>query len=335
MHWHDLELPGAGSDAMAPLVLTVRAGGVRAGVPPFRVELASGRRARVVRGETTVLWFRGRRWYQGHWCLTASVPRETEVAVVPPITAAEVRAVDEPAGSAAWLRAWARWFARALIASPCTPLHAGEWQLVQLVPSGVDHLGMGKRADRARLDVAPLRDTLARPALEYRSYSRPDLLVATRAFSPPDAARVKAWRKHARDGTLPPLLALGIAGLAPTVLLDGHDRLVAAQLEGRTPAMLALWYTYDARRPASYLASNAEEREDLARTESFAALWGPTTTEQMNARYVWAYEGETYRDVRTRAFPIPGGRAQWDREVGARLDALGPGVDRAMLRDDG
>jgi hypothetical protein len=51
---------------------------------------------------------------------------------------------------------------------------------------------------------------------------------------------VKSWRKHARDGTLPPILLAWIAALDVYLVLDGHDRLRAAELEGTTPTVVAL-----------------------------------------------------------------------------------------------
>ncbi|PTL79149.1 hypothetical protein [Vitiosangium sp. GDMCC 1.1324] len=66
-------------------------------------------------------------------------------------------------------------------------------------------------------------------------------VLALREPSRPDASRVKAWRKHARDGTLPPVLLLYMELPQKWLVLDGHDRLQAALLEGITPPLLGLW----------------------------------------------------------------------------------------------
>lgn len=63
---------------------------------------------------------------------------------------------------------------------------------------------------------------------------------ALRDPSPPDAARVRSWRKHAREGTLPPALLAWISALDGYVVLDGHDRLHAAALEDVTPDAISL-----------------------------------------------------------------------------------------------
>ena len=59
-----------------------------------------------------------------------------------------------------------------------------------------------------------------------------DTVLALRPPSAPDSSRVKAWRKRARERVLPPVLLWWIEGLAAYVILDGHDRLQAASLEG-------------------------------------------------------------------------------------------------------
>jgi hypothetical protein len=65
-------------------------------------------------------------------------------------------------------------------------------------------------------------------------------VFALRDASADDASRVKAWRKHARDGTLPPALLAWISALDGYVVLDGHDRLHAASLEAREAPLVSL-----------------------------------------------------------------------------------------------
>ncbi|MGV9457142.1 hypothetical protein [Streptomyces sp. NPDC003635] len=67
-------------------------------------------------------------------------------------------------------------------------------------------------------------------------------VLPLRRLSAPDAPRVKAYRKHAREGTLAPVLLWSVTFLDGWLILDGHDRAVAALAEGWTPpcAVLAL-----------------------------------------------------------------------------------------------
>ena len=55
-----------------------------------------------------------------------------------------------------------------------------------------------------------------------------------------ESGRVKWWRKKARDKTLPPVLLWWFSGLRAYFVLDGHDRLLAAFLEGKGVDVLCL-----------------------------------------------------------------------------------------------
>ncbi|WP_285575955.1 hypothetical protein [Actinoallomurus iriomotensis] len=109
------------------------------------------------------------------------------------------------------------------------------------------------------------------PGLDRRPAGRP----AAKATAPPAYGRVKAYRKLARDGALPPLLLWWISGLDGVLLLDGR-----AQLER------------DARagRPAVDNAARAHQWR-------FGALYADLPAQR---------EG-------SRAWPLPGGSDAWDR----------------------
>jgi hypothetical protein len=65
-------------------------------------------------------------------------------------------------------------------------------------------------------------------------------VLPLRPLSAPDSSRVKALRKHARAGTLAPVLMWWVTFLDGWLLLDGHDRAVAALAEGVPPAGVEL-----------------------------------------------------------------------------------------------
>ncbi|MFF5725047.1 hypothetical protein [[Kitasatospora] papulosa] len=56
----------------------------------------------------------------------------------------------------------------------------------------------------------------------------------------PGDSRVKAYRKQAREGTLPPVLMWWVSGLDCHLILDGHARLAAAIAESVEPPLLRL-----------------------------------------------------------------------------------------------
>ena len=93
-------------------------------------------------------------------------------------------------------------------------------------------------------------------------------ILPLRRLSPPDAPRVKAYRKHARDGTLAPVLLWWVTFLDGWLILDGHDRAVAALAEGAPPECVELRHVpedEDWHRTAAELTeAHAQHARDLA-----------------------------------------------------------------------
>ena len=124
---------------------------------------------------------------------------------------------------------WAERFATWISESPYTPLHAGEWAL-----------GRPNRNTNS-FDDAAVRLVVDQRAGGYVDWSvRMPYPFTLRDLSHEDSGRVKAWRKCARNGTLPPLLVWWVSGLQAHVILDGHDRVLAAALEERSVPALVL-----------------------------------------------------------------------------------------------
>lgn len=94
-------------------------------------------------------------------------------------------------------------------------------------------------------------------------------VLPLRSWPAASDGRVKALRKLARDGALPPVVLLWVSGLQSWLLLDGHSRWVAARAEG--VAMRALGVLRPTARPSSMdeekrarLTSARASLEDLA-----------------------------------------------------------------------
>jgi hypothetical protein len=133
---------------------------------------------------------------------------------------------------------------------------------------------------------------------------------------------VKALRKQARAGTLPPLLALYVSGLAMYVLVDGHDRLQAAELEGQTPALLALSpIRKTAVAPAQLDEVAPRLTTGIERSLAAGRVLTRASTDNLNAILIRAYS-TTELTTKTRAYPLAGGSARWNLEVSERLRAL-------------
>ncbi|MCB9616021.1 MAG: hypothetical protein H6722_26600 [Sandaracinus sp.] len=154
------------------------------------------------------------------------------LAVVPPITAAEVRAAPSEV-DARWWAHWAHWMVDALCASERSPLEEGAWSVARMEP--VDH--------RPRyLDVG-----------EERGRSEDSLGGLFVGLAERDESRTKLWRKRARSHPVPPGLSWVLDGGGDLdVVLDGHCRLFGPsrsflrlrrrdRIDGGEPLDVATW----------------------------------------------------------------------------------------------
>ncbi|RCH67703.1 hypothetical protein DT019_15740 [Streptomyces sp. SDr-06] len=179
---------------------------------------------------------------------------------LPTLTAAEMRA------GADWPHRYARW----LEETGLGPLHHGRWRLTPRTTfaPGIWSCDFVQDWPDVTLDmlcgggwhgVLPLRPLPA-----------------------PDAPRVKAYRKHVREGTLAPVLLWWVSFLDGWLILDGHDRATAALAEGTQPACVELVRVPDEpdwQTTAEHITEAYEER--LARLAALPK--GPHTARQRHA----------------------------------------------------
>lgn len=254
--------------------------------PWFRCEYArpgEDYALQIVAGDVARLTFAIDDWWSS---LTMVRMRSDRCEVVPPIRADVARRAE-----------WLKHFAEALLASERSPLHSGSFWIVPA----------SKRRRPSAPHLPPLFD-LRLTFERGRKIWEPHHFGAVwplRDPSPPNAGRVKLWRKHAKNGTLPPLLLLSVTPLESYVLLDGHDRLLAALLEKKEPAALVLAPLRQGGAPVPAWQAHLEHQLSVAQTERFS----PKTIEGFNRQLIAAYGGETY-EVRTRCWPLRAARAK-------------------------
>nr|WP_260859710.1 hypothetical protein [Streptomyces cupreus] len=146
---------------------------------------------------------------------------------------------------------WPHQYARRLEESDGTPLRDGRWEL----------------ARRDRFEPGVWTEDFVRewPTGRLGLYCGGGWhgVLPLRRLSAPAAARVKAYRKHAREGTLAPVLLWWVTFLDGWVILDGHDRAVAALAEERVPECVQLSQVPDEgqwRRAAEEVTEAHEHR---------------------------------------------------------------------------
>ncbi|RKI19028.1 hypothetical protein D7Y15_06000 [Corallococcus sp. AB030] len=312
-----LETPGPG------LLLHVPATGRWARRPSVHLEAAPDYRIRLRGAGQTLLWARIDSYWDRAAFLrgTAPVPQ-----VMPALSAPEVRAVEAAPGTGPWWEAWAWRVARALVESPLSVLHAGSWCLRPVRAIAAEK--------SERHPVSPMEWGFGQPPMPPHSLSAvtrflhawnedwwdartehtPGVVLGLRAPSSAEDGRVKSWRKRARDGTSPPVLLLYVDILAKWLVLDGHDRLHAALLEGVEPPLLGLWPFVTPRNTASTVR---EEGALFSAEFQLRAGATPETVDRVNRMLLLNFTPDP-RGTVSRAWPLPGGRAAWREEISAR-----------------
>ena len=209
---------------------------------------------------------------------------------------------------------WLRLFAEALWQAPSSPLYPGEFRLRWLrdpllaPPQLVLQGPLGEESPSGRYMEASCQ-----------------VVFPTRLPSHRAASRVRMWRKRARAGQLPPLLAVRNAALGGYLLLDGHDRWLAAALEGTPPEVVVL---NAVRRLRYYVGINPRRIEQRRAVEAnlvkIARARNPARFQRAQAALLQFYGPSELEESISRAWPIGGGAAAWAAELLARAAALGP-----------
>ncbi|MEU2581890.1 hypothetical protein ABZ612_02770 [Streptomyces avermitilis] len=271
------------------LVLDIRD---RPGPPPLRLEAADGRLL-LRQGERPVLLGRVDPPRDGLFVHRLDGYRSP----LPPLRSALLR---DPG------RGLPDQYARWLEDSPHGPLHDSRWLLSEArsFPPYVWHHDFARSWPGSHLDWSG------------RGWQG---VVPLRRLSSPDAPRVRAYRKHARDGTSAPVLLWWVSSFDGWLLLDGHDRAVAALAEGRDPVCLVLSRAPDDeawRRTADEVTAGHERR--MARLGARPRPWADRQRATMERAYGDVMSWLPYEHAPTRCWPLPGGPAAWD-EIAARV----------------
>ncbi|MEU4078841.1 hypothetical protein DEJ45_07900 [Streptomyces venezuelae] len=239
-------------------------------------------------------------------------------SLVPPLRADTARTL---AGSP---ERWAHHLARYLDESPESPLHAGRWLLSRESPfQRWRHAGTSHAEYWSSMLVEGHPDGY----IDWHLHSGGWEVLPLRPLPAADDSRVKAYRKQAREGTLPPVLLWWVSGLDCHLILDGHARLAAAIAESVEPPLLELRRTV----PRDDLAARTHEavgvyEDELARFAELRAVRGPTVpdgTAIAGPKLARLLHDLSTRGRPTWCLPLPGGEAEWariSREVTAGHD---------------
>lgn len=255
--------------------------------PTLHLQAGPGRRLRLVGPHGPSFWAQVEECSYGVHIVRSSneAPR-----VLAPIDATRAASMDDRTR-------WVWWLAAQLCASPTTPLARGRCMSFE---RSTTFDGLSRRR--------MLGDLLTQGAHFDQDWPLDDSnVILLRELSDGASARVKMWRKFLRRRRLPPVVAWWCSGLHAHVLLDGHDRLHAALLEGVRPDVMVLT---DLRPRATALID--DERRDANERANELAYTPPAVTNLLLSEG-WD-ERRRWRS-RSPAFPLEGGDLRWEAEV--------------------
>ncbi|MFJ5778819.1 hypothetical protein [Streptomyces sp. NPDC093094] len=229
-------------------------------------------------------------------------------SVVPPLRADTARAL------AGRPDRWAHRFARHLAGSPGSPLHEGRWLLTRESPLLRRNHG---RLPQDEYWTSMLVEGHPDGYIDWFVHNGSWEILPLRPVPGATDGRVRAYRRQARDGTLPPVLLWWVSGLDCHLLLDGHARLAAAIAESVAPPLLHVHRT----APGDEVAAGTERavhsyEAELARFAQLRTLHGTAVPD--GAAVAGPLLARRLAELRTAprptwAWPLPGGRAEWSR----------------------
>jgi hypothetical protein len=282
--------------------------------PGIAVEVTRGRRLQIRQGSAVVFLAR----LDAASCYVDYLRLRGYRSVLPPVRWADARRMGGgPAEE--WDVRWAYRFADLLTTSGTGPLYPSRWLLQTSAPNLRYVAAFG-----SVLKPAPTADRWSEllvdddaGELDWYVHGGSGLVLPMRPMSRPDDARVKAYRKQVRDGTLPPILLWWVSSLDSYLLLDGHDRLAACLAEVVEPPLMTLTAVVDADEVDRRNAWSARRHvETTTHIEGEISKGTPGSTDALVAerrRFADDLVAPQLGAKPTRAWTLPGGVPAWNR----------------------
>jgi hypothetical protein len=223
---------------------------------------------------------------------------------------------------------WAKFFVQGLQSSNLSPLYNGLWALDCRQLSYDYHGPVWLGRTQSKWSVAKEEDLIFLTAndvyIDWGACGNGNLInLFAPHQKPQEVGRVKWWLKVAREQALPPLLVWHISALDACVLLDGHDRLQAALINGIAPTCLVLSSYTETANWLDEDKQNAILRQLQMIEEKMAkgVLVSQNTIAGINTALVQVFDNRPVERHQTRALANMTSQ-QWDAETRAFKSVL-------------
>jgi len=294
--------------------------------PTLRLHSGGANRFKLVNQANPVFWGNIAHDYQGAWFLRNDNEWELDQMPVRPITSQDIENSLALVGDdlSAY---WCRFFAQSLADSKASPLYQGKWQLTS---KG----GQVEQHDYALpVDSVKPENRFGfyheRPLWVDWGMSGSYILLSLKSVPDEENGRVKWWRKQVRQGTCPPALIWHIQSLSAYIVLDGHCRLRAFELENKMPEFVELSsvieHKFEVNEPrAEAVYKNLEERQQHR--------WkNPLNVDEINNLLIHIFDNTPLKQSINKAKASKLLASEWLKEVQS-FSGL-PGTDEPELRD--
>lgn len=279
--------------------------------PRLQLNSAQGRRARLSAGNQTLFWAQiADGYYDVN--LYRTLPKSADVNLLTHITSLEIEQ-RRNLPKEQKLKSWAKHYIEALQNNPLTCLYDGLWS-------------MHYQTHNKRNVLPYFAPSIEQDSTFYKhhyvsvnwGFNGSDRII--NLFAVPENleehGRIKWWRKIWREGQMPPILLWFISYLDAFVILDGHDRLQAALLEGGVPDCFVLSsyteqaHTCNAERQAALLRQISIYEERMANKIEI----NPSAWAGLQSALIEAFDNRSHRHYISRSWATLTVE-QWDEEV--------------------
>ncbi len=206
----------------------------------FSIEACGKRFFSVKYCDQTLFWVRQHYTHHGA-ALIKNYQVSHDVPIVSHIRSSDIEKRKYLEGSKKF-KSWSKYFIQSLNRIENHFFREGKWIITAFHFSFWQHLNDTYEVNKSSYDIR-MYDALNTDIFQYISWwdtPYEDVEFIGLHTVDEDSGRLKWWRKKAKEGTLPPVLFYYISGLGSYILLDGHYRLKAAQLEDIRPDAILL-----------------------------------------------------------------------------------------------
>ena len=202
----------------------------------FHIESGGESRFKIMMGDFPLIWGTLEKEHYGVWLLRNPIEWTRNQMPISPITSFEVEKTKgfSPTES---MKYWTRFFAKSLSKEESTFLYTGKWKLIPKSFS-INSLSLHQLLNYQEIDY-----------LDWQLSGHGGLVVLKKEM-PKKHGRLKWWRKQIKVGNRIPILAWYIGCLDAYLIIDGHLRLQAYQLEDIKPPVLTICSIYEIPIPA-------------------------------------------------------------------------------------